>query len=143
LTYEGPDEPLPPVTIDAGAIAQSLSNLVDNAVKYSNGATEIQVSLRRERNTVVLSVQDWGVGIPRDEQEKIFERFHRVSTGLVHDVKGSGLGLAIVQHIVQAHGGKITVESRPGHGSVFSLHLPLNRQREPADAGRVLKERPA
>jgi len=143
LIYEGPDEPLPPVVLDAGAIAQSLSNLVDNAVKYSNGNTEILVSVKRKRNTVVLSVQDWGVGIPRNEQEKIFERFHRVSTGLVHDVKGSGLGLAIVQHIVQAHGGKITVESRPGHGSTFSLHLPLDAQPERAGARGVLKEEPA
>ena len=59
------------------------------------------------------------IGIPRDEQEKIFDRFHRVSTGLVHDVKGSGLGLAIVRHIVEAHGGRIEVESRPGEGSTL------------------------
>jgi signal transduction histidine kinase len=83
------------------------------------------------------------VGIPRDEQEKIFERFHRVSTGLVHDVKGSGLGLSIVQHIVQAHGGKITVESRPGHGSVFTLHLPLEAERRTVKVGSRLEEEPA
>jgi len=143
LTYDGPDRPLPPVVIDAGAIAQSLSNLVDNAVKFSNGATEIVVSLERDNGSVKLSVQDWGVGIPRDEQEKIFERFHRVSTGLVHDVKGSGLGLSIVQHIVQAHGGKITVESRPGHGSVFTLHLPLEAERRTVKVGSRLEEEPA
>ena len=143
LTYEGPDQPLPPLVLDAGAIAQSLSNLVDNAVKYSNGNQEILVTLKRVDGSVVLSVQDWGVGIPRDEQEKIFERFHRVSTGLVHDVKGSGLGLAIVQHIVRAHGGKITVESRFGHGSTFSLHLPLEAERQRAGASGVLKEEPA
>jgi signal transduction histidine kinase len=143
LVYEGPDQPLPPVVLDPGAMAQSLSNLVDNAVKYSDGNREILVSLQREERSVVLSVQDWGVGIPRDEQKKIFERFHRVSTGLVHDVKGSGLGLAIVQHIVQAHGGEITVESRSGHGSTFSLHLPLEAERERAGARGVLEEEPA
>lgn len=143
LTFDGPDQPLPPVVHDSGAIAQSLSNLVDNAVKYSDGNKEILVSLKREGDSVVLSVQDWGVGIPRAEQEKIFERFHRVSTGLVHDVKGSGLGLAIVQHIVQAHGGKITVESRFGHGSTFSLHLPLEAERQRAGASGWLEEEPA
>jgi signal transduction histidine kinase len=119
--------PLPPVRLDPGAIAQSLSNLLDNAVKYSNRTEdkEIRVGLRREGDSIVISVQDHGVGIPRDEQKKIFDRFHRVGTGLVHDVKGSGLGLSIVQHIVEAHHGRVTVESRVGEGSTFSIHLPI------------------
>ena len=125
IIVEGAEAPLPPARIDAGAIAQSLSNLLDNAVKYSNGNKDITVSLRREGDFVVISVTDKGIGIPRDEQAKIFDRFHRVGTGLVHDVKGSGLGLAIVRHIVEAHRGKVSVESRPGEGSTFSLHLPI------------------
>jgi signal transduction histidine kinase len=125
IVVEGADTPLPPARIDAGAIAQSLSNLLDNAVKYSKDRKDIQVSLRRDGDLIVISVQDHGVGIPRDEQQKIFDRFHRIGTGLVHDVKGSGLGLSIVRHIVEAHGGKVTVESRPGEGSVFSIHLPI------------------
>ncbi|HEX6900707.1 MAG TPA: HAMP domain-containing sensor histidine kinase [Thermoanaerobaculia bacterium] len=125
IVVEGADTPLPPARIDAGAIAQSLSNLLDNAVKYSKDRKDIQVSLRRDGDLIVISVQDHGVGIARDEQQKIFDRFHRVGTGLVHDVKGSGLGLSIVRHIVEAHGGKVTVESRPGEGSVFSIHLPI------------------
>ncbi len=125
IVVEGADTPLPPARIDAGAIAQSLSNLLDNAVKYSKDRKDIQVFLRRDGDLIVISVQDHGVGIPRDEQQKIFDRFHRIGTGLVHDVKGSGLGLSIVRHIVEAHGGKVTVESRPGEGSVFSIHLPI------------------
>jgi len=125
IILEGADVPLPPARIDAGAIAQSLSNLLDNAVKYSNGNKDITVSLRREGDFVVIAVKDQGIGIPRDEQAKIFDRFHRVSTGLVHDVKGSGLGLAIVRHIVEAHRGRVTIESRPGEGSTFSIHLPI------------------
>jgi two-component system phosphate regulon sensor histidine kinase PhoR len=125
IHVEGADVPLPPARIDAGAIAQSLSNLLDNAVKYSRDAGEITVSLRRQDDFIVIAVRDHGIGIPRDEQRKIFDRFHRVSTGLVHDVKGSGLGLAIVRHIVEAHRGRVTVESRPDEGSTFSIHLPV------------------
>ncbi|HEX9940874.1 MAG TPA: HAMP domain-containing sensor histidine kinase [Thermoanaerobaculia bacterium] len=126
VLVEGADTPLPPARIDAGAIAQSLSNLLDNAVKYSNGNQDITVSLRREGDFIVVSVRDQGIGIPRDEQDKIFDRFHRVGTGLVHDVKGSGLGLSIVRHIVEAHRGRVTVESRPGEGSTFAIHLPID-----------------
>jgi signal transduction histidine kinase len=127
VTFDGDPGPLPPVRIDPGAIAQSLSNLLDNAVKYSHQTDdkEIRVGLRRDGDSIVISVQDHGVGIPRDEQRKIFDRFHRVGTGLVHDVKGSGLGLSIVQHIVEAHHGRVTVESRIGEGSTFSIHLPI------------------
>jgi signal transduction histidine kinase len=102
------------------------------------------VSLRREDDFIVIAVKDHGVGIPRDEQAKVFDRFHRVSTGLIHDVKGSGLGLSIVRHIVEAHGGRVTVESRPGEGSTFFLHLPIelasstavSEATAPADARR-------
>ncbi len=133
VAFDVPPGPLPPVRLDPGAVAQSLSNLLDNAVKYSyqqpagnpSGNKEIRVGLRREGDSIVISVQDHGVGIPRDEQGKIFDRFHRVGTGLVHDVKGSGLGLAIVRHIAEAHHGRVTVESRVGEGSTFSIHLPV------------------
>jgi signal transduction histidine kinase len=144
VLVEGAETPLPPARIDAGAIAQSLSNLLDNAVKYSNGNQDITVSLQREGGFIVIAVKDQGVGIPRDEQDKIFDRFHRVSTGLVHDVKGSGLGLAIVRHIVEAHGGRVTVESRPGEGSTFSLHLPIDFPEPlPLAAAAEPRERPS
>lgn len=143
VLLEGADTPLPPARVDAGALAQSLSNLLDNAVKYSNGNPDITVSLKREDGHVVVSVRDQGIGIPRGEQKKIFDRFHRVSTGLVHDVKGSGLGLAIVSHIVEAHRGKVTVESRPGEGSTFSIHLPADAPEPAAVAAPEARERPS
>jgi signal transduction histidine kinase len=83
-------------------------------VKYSREARDIDVALEREGDLAVVTVADHGVGIPKDEQAKIFDRFHRVSTGLVHDVKGSGLGLAIVRHIAEAHGGGSRSTAAPG-----------------------------
>jgi signal transduction histidine kinase len=85
---------------------------------------KINVRVRRRDGLVAIEVADSGIGIPRSEQEKIFEKFYRVSTGLVHDTKGSGLGLALVKHIVEAHKGKIQVESAIGRGSRFTILIP-------------------
>jgi len=126
---------LPPAMIDADAIGQAIHNLLDNAVKYSGDSREVRVRLAREGDGALISVADRGIGIAREEQDKIFERFHRVSTGLLHEVKGSGLGLSIVQHIVQVHHGRITVESEPGRGSTFTIHLPLRSGAAPAAGG--------
>ena len=125
LTYQGPEGELPDMMLDASAIDRAVANLLDNAVKYSNGGDRVEVRLSAEDGDAQVAVTDHGIGIPREEQERIFERFHRVSTGLVHDVRGSGLGLALVHHIVEAHGGRITVDSRLGEGSTFTIHLPI------------------
>ena len=127
IRYEGPEHPLPRISIDPDAIAQAIHNLLDNAVKYSGDAPEIIVRLARETDSILIAVSDHGIGIPRSEQSRIFDRFHRVGTGLVHNVKGSGLGLSIVAHVVQAHRGRITVNSEPGNGSTFTIRLPLER----------------
>jgi len=115
---------LPRVAVDADAMTQAIVNLLDNAVKYSGASRDITLRLDHRNEWVTIAVSDNGVGIPEEDQEKVFERFHRVSTGLVHDVKGSGLGLAIVKHIVEAHSGKVGLESRPGRGSTFTIQLP-------------------
>jgi len=124
VALEGMDQPMPGVSIDAEAIGQALHNLLDNAVKYSGDSREIEVRLAREKESLVLSVRDHGIGIARAEQDKIFDRFHRVGTALVHEVKGSGLGLSIVRHIVGVHGGSVSVESEPGAGTTFFIRLP-------------------
>ncbi len=126
ILLEASDRSLPPLLMDADAIAQAFQNLLDNAVKYSGESKEIVVMLSSQTGYVTIAVRDHGIGIARDEQRKIFERFHRVGTGLVHDVKGSGLGLSIVHHIVAAHGGSVTVDSDPGKGSTFTMRLPIH-----------------
>jgi signal transduction histidine kinase len=140
IKVETPRSPLPPVKIDSDAITQALVNLLDNAVKYSGDARVITVRLAQVDKWVTVSVIDRGIGISTEDQEKIFERFHRVSTGLVHEVRGNGLGLAIVKHIIDAHHGKVTVESRPGRGSTFTIQLPAD---EDPVSGRAPSNQPA
>jgi signal transduction histidine kinase len=117
---------IPPVNVDREAIARSLLNLVNNALKYSKDRKYIGVNLYRANGSVKLEVQDHGIGIPVNEQEKIFEKFYRCGDPLVHNIKGSGLGLSLVRHIVRAHGGDVKVESAPEKGSKFTIALPLN-----------------
>src|SRR5262249_23902839 len=115
---------LPPASVDRDALSQALLNLLDNAVKYSGEEKKIAVRVQQRGPDIALEVADRGIGIPRSEHRKIFEKFYRVGTGLVHNTKGSGLGLAVVKHIVEAHGGHVLVESRPGSGSRFTLLIP-------------------
>jgi signal transduction histidine kinase len=117
---------VPPLRVDREAMARSLVNLVNNALKYSQDRKYIAVKLYRENGSVKLEVIDHGIGIPPAEQNKIFEKFYRVGDPLVHNTKGSGLGLSLVQHIAQAHGGDVAVDSAPGAGSKFTITLPLH-----------------
>ncbi|HEX8799005.1 MAG TPA: HAMP domain-containing sensor histidine kinase [Terriglobales bacterium] len=119
------EDNLPPLQVDREAIARSLLNLVNNAVKYSVSDKYLGVSLYRRNGGVNLEVVDHGIGIPPNEQAKIFEKFYRACDPLVHNTKGSGLGLSLVRHIVEAHGGEVGVESSPGKGSKFTITLPL------------------
>ncbi|HEX8896484.1 MAG TPA: HAMP domain-containing sensor histidine kinase [Terriglobales bacterium] len=119
------EDNLPPLQVDREAIARSLLNLVNNAVKYSVSDKYLGVSLYRRNGGVNLEVVDHGIGIPPNEQSKIFEKFYRACDPLVHNTKGSGLGLSLVRHIVEAHGGEVGVESSPGKGSKFTITLPV------------------
>jgi signal transduction histidine kinase len=123
LVLDVPDE-LPRVRGEATAIAQCLLNLLDNAMKYSRTRKEIRVSAAARDHEVTVSVTDRGIGIPAREQKRVFEKFVRLETGLVHDVKGAGLGLSLVDQIVRAHGGRVEVTSAPGEGSTFTLVFP-------------------
>jgi signal transduction histidine kinase len=128
FTFEEKIGEVPPLKVDREAMARSLVNLVNNALKYSQDRKYIGVNLYRENGSVKLEVIDHGIGIPLTEQQKIFEKFYRVGDPLVHNTKGSGLGLSLVQHIARAHGGDISVDSRPGVGSKFTITLPVDRE---------------
>jgi signal transduction histidine kinase len=119
------DNNVPLLEVDREAIARSLLNLVNNAVKYSANEKYLGVHLYHRNGRVNLEVVDRGIGIPAKEQPKIFEKFYRVGDPLVHNTKGSGLGLSLVRHIVRAHGGEVRVESAPGRGSKFIITLPV------------------
>jgi two-component system, OmpR family, phosphate regulon sensor histidine kinase PhoR len=106
-------------------ITNVVFNLLDNAVKYSHEIPEITVATVCTKDSVILSVADKGIGIPKEHQDQIFERFYRVPTGNVHNVKGFGLGLSYVKKIVDAHNGKILVDSVVNRGTKFSIYFPL------------------
>ncbi len=124
------DVGLPPTLIDENAMTLLLLNLLENAVKYGGG--QIAVYLTQQGDTLRLVVGDQGPGIPHDEQRRIFDRFYRTRQARGTPVRGSGIGLSLVKHIAEAHGGRVTVESKPGFGAAFIVDIPLSLRREAA-----------
>ena len=114
---------LPSIEGDAVALSTAVRNLLDNAVKYSPGASAVWLEAEDVGDGVRIRVRDRGVGIPRAEQRQIFEKFYRGEGEMSKNVKGAGLGLSLVRHIVESHGGTISVESREGEGATFSIRL--------------------
>jgi two-component system, OmpR family, phosphate regulon sensor histidine kinase PhoR len=112
------------VLADPGRLEQVLINLLDNAIKYSGQGGEVTVEAAPEGEMVRIKVRDTGIGIPEQDLPRVFERFYRVDEARSRERGGTGLGLSIVKHIVQAHGGSVSVESTQGKGSVFSFTLP-------------------
>ncbi len=116
---------LPAVRGDAGLLREVLQNLLDNAVQYTSPGGRVDLSAATRDHEAVITVADTGIGIPLADQERIFERFYRVDAARSREVGGTGLGLSIAKHIVEAHGGRLWVESTVGAGSQFHFSIPL------------------
>ena len=111
------------VNADRTHFSNIVSNLLDNAIKYSAGQAEVEIEARQEGGAFILSVRDKGIGIPKDKLAHVFDKFYRVPTGNLHPVKGYGLGLYYVKTMVERHGGTVEVESEPGRGSEFVIRI--------------------
>ena len=124
----GPDGPLAEQSFvhgDRRQLASAVGNMLENAVKYSDPGGVVQVRVRRDGDTLEISVSDQGVGIPRRDLDRVFERFYRVDRARSRATGGTGLGLSIVRHVASNHGGSISVDSIEGEGSTFVLRLPM------------------
>jgi two-component system phosphate regulon sensor histidine kinase PhoR len=112
--------------LHSSLIEQAIINLLNNAIKYSNGNSEINITVVKQNNDIKISIADKGSGIPEEHLSRLFERFYRVDKARSRQLGGTGLGLSIVKHIALAHKGKVTVSSEINKGSIFSLILPLH-----------------
>lgn len=124
IRYDRPAEPMP-LLGDPDALSHVLWNLLDNAVKYSGESRDVEVAVSTRDRQVALSVTDHGIGIPPAERVRVFARFTRGEEAIRQGIRGTGIGLAIASHIVEAHRGKIDLESDLGKGSRFTVRLPL------------------
>lgn len=115
------------VKIDRDAMKLAVANLLDNAVKFSQGDSEVRVFLEKKGDNILLKIKDAGIGIAKREHSKIFEKFYRSENASRQSATGTGLGLTIVKQIVEDHGGEVLVESEPGKGSTFTVSIPVNR----------------
>ena len=116
------------VEADESHLTNVFLAVFDNAIKYSQGKPEIRVSTVNSGGTVITAIEDTGIGMTPEVSRKIFDKFYRVASGNIHNVKGFGLGLSYAKAIVMAHGGEITVRSEPGKGSRFEIVLPVKLQ---------------
>ncbi len=121
----GPEPPDIEIFCDPRQMRSAVVNLLDNAIKYSSADQPVEIAACVVDDRIALVVRDHGIGIPTRDLERIWERFYRVDRARSRDTGGTGLGLAIVRHVAQAHGGEVTVQSREGEGSTFTLYIPL------------------
>jgi two-component system phosphate regulon sensor histidine kinase PhoR len=119
-----PNGNLPGVAGDPDYLERAVSNLVDNAIKYTPEGGRIRVSAKSAGSEVLIEVADSGIGIPPEDVPRVFERFYRVDKSRSREMGGTGLGLSIVKHVVHVHGGSVDVESAVGKGSTFRVRLP-------------------
>lgn len=118
------------ISADEVHFTNLVSNLIDNAIKYSNDQLRITISTHSTKNHVIVRVADNGIGMSKESVKRIFEKFYRAHTGNLHNVKGFGLGMSYVKTVIDAHKGKIKVESTPGKGTSFTVEMPLMPEEE-------------
>ena len=123
--YEGLYAACDTVDADRERLHQVLFNLVDNAIRFTPAGGQVRIEAHRHDGSVEVSVADTGVGIPAEALPRLFERFYRVDSARARGDGGTGIGLAIARSVVEAHGGTISAESEPGHGSTFTFDLPV------------------
>jgi len=122
-----PDISLPAILVDVEKITLAIQNLLDNALHYTPAGGKIIILLNYNNGKIEFAISDTGIGIPKDQQERVFTKFFRASNAMKTDTEGSGLGLFIVKNIIEAHGGKVWFESEEGRGSTFYFNLPVNK----------------
>jgi two-component system phosphate regulon sensor histidine kinase PhoR len=127
MEFEAVNEIVP---ADEVHVSNILNNLIDNAIKYSPEKLHISIKTWNENDGIAISIADQGIGMSREQQQRIFDTFYRVPTGNVHDVKGFGLGLSYVKKMVEAHDGTVRVHSKPGEGSTFTVWLPTRKEEQ-------------
>lgn len=126
FTFQNPNEPLPKVKADEEKLSLAITNLLDNALKYTPAGGQVDVFLEKRNDSILFKVQDTGVGIPNDsERSKLFTKFHRGQNAKKLQTVGSGLGLFLVKNIIEAHNGKIWMESEENEGSTFYFTIPV------------------
>jgi PAS domain S-box-containing protein len=134
---------IPPVMADARAITEAFEKLFDNALKFGADGEQIEVIIRDTEGPVVqVAIRDYGIGVPQSEQNKIFQRFYQVDGSATRRFGGSGLGLAVAKAIIEGHGGKIGVRSKPGEGSVFYFNLPKVNLQHKKSTGFLVEQEP-
>jgi signal transduction histidine kinase len=116
---------LPKVRVDIEKISLAIQNLLENAIRYNKIGGEIELVLKKKDSEIEFSIRDTGIGIPKNQQERIFTKFFRAPNALKLETEGSGLGLFIVKNIIEAHGGRIWFESEEGKGTTFYFTLPV------------------
>ena len=125
LIFEFPPGGIPKIDLDEPRISQALESLLENAIKFNREEGKIVVGLKRIKGYLRLAIKDTGIGIPKEEREKVFQKFHRATDILTYDYEGIGLGLYVTKLIIEAHQGRIWFESEPGEGTTFYVELPL------------------
>ena len=125
FVFELPQKSLPKIELEEERITQAFVEIMDNAIKFNKANGKVIIKLHRESKNAVISIKDEGIGIPEEEKNKVFKKFHRTTDVLTYDYVGIGLGLYLAKLIIEAHGGKIWFDSKAGEGSTFHVSLPL------------------